>query len=67
MMTATTDFRGSESGDVTGASGRALKTGVKTEAAAKEMEAILNKIRMQQDAAVARAKQMPEVEKMAQR
>ncbi|KAF9325685.1 hypothetical protein BG006_010839, partial [Podila minutissima] len=66
-MTMTTDVRGSGSGDVMGASGRALKTGVKTEAAAKETEVILNKIRMQQDAAVARAKRMPEVEKMAQR
>ncbi|KFH68331.1 hypothetical protein MVEG_05149 [Podila verticillata NRRL 6337] len=63
----TTEMRGSESSDVTGASGRALKTGVKTEAAAKETEAMLTKIRMQQDAAVARAKRMPEVEKMAQR
>ncbi|KAG0088072.1 hypothetical protein BGZ93_010579, partial [Podila epicladia] len=63
----TTDVRGSESGDVMGTSGRALKAGVKTEAAAKETEAILNKIRMQQDAALARAKRMPEVEKMAQR
>lgn len=63
----TTETRGSESSDVTVASGRALKTGVKTEAAAKETEAILTKIRMQQDATVARAKRMPEVEKMAQR
>ncbi|KAG0326430.1 hypothetical protein BG000_001413 [Podila horticola] len=61
----TTDIRGSET-DM-GTSGRALKTGVKTEAAAKETEAMLNKIRMQQDAAVARAKRMSEVEKMAQR
>ncbi|KAG0017130.1 hypothetical protein BGZ81_010905 [Podila clonocystis] len=65
--TITTDVRGSESGDVMGASGRGLKTGVKTEEAAKETEAMLNKIRMQQDAAVSRAKRMPEFEKMAQR
>ncbi|KAG0019767.1 hypothetical protein BGZ82_011793 [Podila clonocystis] len=65
--TITSDVRGSESGDVMGASGRGLKTGVKTEVAAKETEAMLNKIRMQQDAAVSRAKRMPEFEKMAQR
>ncbi|KAF9435010.1 hypothetical protein BGZ76_007041 [Entomortierella beljakovae] len=44
-----------------------LKTGAKTEEAARETAALLAKVREQQDLAMERAKRMPEVERMAQR
>ena len=46
-----------------------LRTGAKTEEAAKETAALLAKVREQQehDLAIERVKRMPEVEKMAQR
>ncbi|KAI7831318.1 hypothetical protein BC939DRAFT_438208 [Gamsiella multidivaricata] len=47
--------------------GGGLKAGAKTKEAAKETEALLAKVREQQDQAMERAKRMPEVEKMAQR
>ncbi|KAF8952888.1 hypothetical protein BGZ46_003344, partial [Entomortierella lignicola] len=44
-----------------------IRTGSKTEEAAKETAALLAKVREQQDLAMERAKRMPEVQKMAQR
>ncbi|KAG0003291.1 hypothetical protein BGZ79_001201 [Entomortierella chlamydospora] len=44
-----------------------IKTGAKTEEAAKETAALLAKVREQEDVAMERARRMPEVEKMAQR